>query len=143
MHESVLLHEAVTALNINAVGVYVDGTFGRGGHSRAILDLLGDAGELIAFDKDLTKIEGFNFYEHGETPGLGARITDKEIQNRFVGKKIMDGGIAFIKGEAVKTSFTDHEVDGLSGATMTTKGVNKMLEAYIAHYENYFNNTRK
>jgi 16S rRNA (cytosine1402-N4)-methyltransferase len=57
MHESVLLHEAVTALNINAVGVYVDGTFGRGGHSKAILNLLGDAGELIAFDKDLSAIE--------------------------------------------------------------------------------------
>lgn len=53
MHESVLLHEAVAALNINAVGVYVDGTFGRGGHSAAILRELGENGCLIVFDKDL------------------------------------------------------------------------------------------
>ena len=56
MHESVLLKEAVAALNINAIGVYVDGTFGRGGHSREILNQLGEAGKLIAFDKDLAAI---------------------------------------------------------------------------------------
>jgi 16S rRNA (cytosine1402-N4)-methyltransferase len=52
MHESVLLHESIAALNINAVGVYVDGTFGRGGHSSAILKSLNAEGMLIAFDKD-------------------------------------------------------------------------------------------
>jgi len=51
-HVSVLLAEAVDALAIRADGVYVDGTFGRGGHSRAILERLGPAGRLIAFDRD-------------------------------------------------------------------------------------------
>src|SRR6516225_1212575 len=51
-HRTVLLDEAVNALITRADGVYVDGTFGRGGHSRAILGRLGDAGRLIAFDKD-------------------------------------------------------------------------------------------
>ncbi|MCB1898754.1 16S rRNA (cytosine(1402)-N(4))-methyltransferase RsmH [Cognatazoarcus halotolerans] len=51
-HTSVLLKEAVDALGIVADGVYVDGTFGRGGHSRAILARLGPAGRLIAFDRD-------------------------------------------------------------------------------------------
>ncbi|WP_345792887.1 16S rRNA (cytosine(1402)-N(4))-methyltransferase RsmH [Thauera sp. JM12B12] len=51
-HVSVLLAEAVDALAIRADGVYVDGTFGRGGHSRAILERLGPAGKLIAFDRD-------------------------------------------------------------------------------------------
>ncbi|WP_292979975.1 16S rRNA (cytosine(1402)-N(4))-methyltransferase RsmH [Nitrosomonas sp.] len=52
MHVPVLLKEAVDALNIRADGVYVDGTFGRGGHSRQILSRLGESGRLIAFDKD-------------------------------------------------------------------------------------------
>ncbi len=51
-HETVLLHEAVTALQVKPDGIYVDGTFGRGGHSRLILKQLGAAGRLIALDKD-------------------------------------------------------------------------------------------
>jgi len=56
-HITVLLHEAVDALNIRADGVYVDGTFGRGGHSRLILSRLGESGQLIVFDKDPQAIE--------------------------------------------------------------------------------------
>ncbi|MFT4060979.1 MAG: 16S rRNA (cytosine(1402)-N(4))-methyltransferase RsmH [Edaphocola sp.] len=51
-HTSVLLHEAVDALDIRENGVYVDGTFGGGGHSREILRRLGKKGRLIAFDHD-------------------------------------------------------------------------------------------
>ena len=52
MHTTVLLHEAVDALAVRPDGVYVDGTYGRGGHSRLILDRLGGSGRLIALDKD-------------------------------------------------------------------------------------------
>ena len=51
-HTTVLLNEAVQALVTQPDGVYLDGTFGRGGHSRAVLALLGPAGRLLAFDKD-------------------------------------------------------------------------------------------
>ncbi|MCX7145639.1 MAG: 16S rRNA (cytosine(1402)-N(4))-methyltransferase, partial [Sulfuritalea sp.] len=51
-HVSVLLAEAVAALAIKPAGIYVDATFGRGGHSRAILDALGPTGRLIALDRD-------------------------------------------------------------------------------------------
>jgi len=51
-HRAVLLKESIDGLNIVQDGVYIDGTFGRGGHSRAILEKLGEAGRLIAFDKD-------------------------------------------------------------------------------------------
>jgi len=51
-HTTVLLTEAVEALVTQPAGVYVDGTFGRGGHSRAVLAQLGPQGRLIAFDKD-------------------------------------------------------------------------------------------
>jgi 16S rRNA (cytosine1402-N4)-methyltransferase len=52
MHQTVLLREAVEALVTNPAGVYVDGTFGRGGHSRYLLELLDDQGRVLAIDKD-------------------------------------------------------------------------------------------
>ncbi len=52
VHATVLLNEAVEALQVEPEGVYVDGTFGRGGHSRLILEKLGERGKLIALDKD-------------------------------------------------------------------------------------------
>ena len=51
-HQSVLLDEALESLNIRPSGVYIDATFGRGGHSRAILQRLDEKGRLIAFDQD-------------------------------------------------------------------------------------------
>ena len=52
MHHPVLLAEAIEALAVHPEGIYVDGTFGRGGHSRAILERLGPQGSLIALDRD-------------------------------------------------------------------------------------------
>src|SRR5262245_35473255 len=52
MHTPVLAREAIEALALRADGLYVDGTFGRGGHSRLILERLGAAGRLIALDRD-------------------------------------------------------------------------------------------
>ena len=55
-HQSVLYQEALQALNIDAGGFYIDCTFGRGGHSRGILQQLGPDGHLLAFDRDLDAI---------------------------------------------------------------------------------------
>lgn len=59
-HFSVLLKESVDGLAIKPGGIYIDGTFGRGGHSRAILDRLGAGGKLIAIDQDPAAIEYAN-----------------------------------------------------------------------------------
>ena len=67
-HVSVLLAEAVEALNLQTDGVYVDATFGRGGHSRAILAGLGPKGRLIALDRDPAAI------------AAGAAITDPRFR---------------------------------------------------------------
>jgi 16S rRNA (cytosine1402-N4)-methyltransferase len=56
-HQTVLLSEAVTALQVNPDGHYIDATFGRGGHSRLILSQLGEQGRLTVFDKDPQAIE--------------------------------------------------------------------------------------
>jgi 16S rRNA (cytosine1402-N4)-methyltransferase len=59
-HFSVLLHEAVDALNVKSSGTYLDGTFGRGGHSKEILKKLGNEGRLIAVDKDADAVLSAN-----------------------------------------------------------------------------------
>ena len=51
-HQSVLLHESIKGLAIKSEGIYFDGTFGRGGHSQAILKNLNEQGGLYAIDKD-------------------------------------------------------------------------------------------
>lgn len=56
-HQSVLLHESIEGLAIKSDGVYFDGTFGRGGHSREILNHLGEGGKLFAIDKDTDAIQ--------------------------------------------------------------------------------------
>ena len=56
-HQSVLLQESIDGLSIKATGTYIDGTFGRGGHSRAILQQLHSTGRLIAIDKDQEAIK--------------------------------------------------------------------------------------
>lgn len=57
MHQSVLLKESINALSIHGGGIYFDGTFGRGGHSREILNHLDEQGRLFAIDKDTDAIE--------------------------------------------------------------------------------------
>lgn len=56
-HVSVLLHESIDGLAIKPDGIYIDGTFGRGGHSRTILSQLGDNGRLYSIDRDPQAIE--------------------------------------------------------------------------------------
>jgi len=63
-HTSVLLNEAVEGLNIKPGGVYLDGTFGRGGHSRLILQNLGQKGRLIAIDRDPQAAESAKAFEN-------------------------------------------------------------------------------
>ncbi len=65
-HTPVLLREAVDALAVTPCGIYVDGTFGRGGHSRLILERLGEFGRLIAFDRDPTAFAAGQALEAGD-----------------------------------------------------------------------------
>jgi 16S rRNA (cytosine1402-N4)-methyltransferase len=86
LHRPVLLQAALEGLAIRPSGLYVDGTFGRGGHSRAILDRLGPRGMLVAFDRDPeaeAEARGlrdprFRFFR-GRFSELGARLNDAGI----------------------------------------------------------------
>lgn len=85
-HVTVLLDEAVDALSIKPDGVYVDGTFGRGGHSRKILEKLSKQGRLIALDRDLAAIETAKLIQdarfsihHSHFAGLQAVLAEMDI----------------------------------------------------------------
>ena len=93
----------------------------------------------MAIDKDLQTVKGVVFDHKGETPGLGARISDKEIQVRYVGKKLFDDqgkliSITMLKSEK-GNKLTDYQVDGMSGATITANGVNGMVKNYLSYYQ--------
>ncbi|MCS7018462.1 MAG: NADH:ubiquinone reductase (Na(+)-transporting) subunit C [Cytophagales bacterium] len=96
---------------------------------------------FVALQDDLNTIKGVKFEHKGETPGLGARIATEEIQARYVGKKIFEGdkvvSVVMQKGEGQDYSNNPHQVDGMSGATITGKGVNKMLLEYFEGYYNF------
>ncbi|HSF55494.1 MAG TPA: NADH:ubiquinone reductase (Na(+)-transporting) subunit C [Algoriphagus sp.] len=96
----------------------------------------------IALDTDMNTIGGITLAHAGETPGLGARITEGEVQARYIGKQIFDESgqlvaVQMMKGEGKDYSSDLHKVDGMSGATITGNGVNNMLKAYLSHYEAY------
>jgi 16S rRNA (cytosine1402-N4)-methyltransferase len=100
-HETVLLQEAVAELVKNPSGIYVDATFGRGGHSRAILDLLDEQGRLIAIDKDLdalAKAEQFYADEsrfeivHGSFADIDRHLRTKNIT--YVDGVLADLGVS-------------------------------------------------
>ncbi len=108
----------------------------------------------VALESDMNTIKGVVFDHKGETPGLGARITTPEIQSRFVGKKIKDeaGNLVSVTmnkgenggGEKSIQAFEDkpHQVDGMSGSTLTGNGVNNMLKEYLEAYNSYFEKTK-
>src|SRR5690606_31580469 len=95
----------------------------------------------IALEKDANTIKGVVFDHLGETPGLGAEITQLWFRERFAGEKIMkDGeivGVDVAKGQP-STSKDDNRVDAISGATITGDGVADMLEERLQHYKPYF-----
>ena len=96
---------------------------------------------FVAVKADFTTIQGVKFQHVGETPGLGARIASEEIQERYKGKMIFDkdvlASVVMQKGEGHDYSSDPHKVDGMSGATLTGKGVNNMLKDYLGCYEAY------
>lgn len=97
----------------------------------------------VSLDSDMNTIKGVKFEHKGETPGLGARISEDEIQKRYEGKQIYDGdkivSVVMMKGEGNDWSSDKHKVDGMSGATLTGKGVNNMLQDYLVAYQGYIN----
>ncbi|WP_020675877.1 Na(+)-translocating NADH-quinone reductase subunit C [Geopsychrobacter electrodiphilus] len=91
---------------------------------------------FISLASDLTTVKGFAFYEHGETPGLGGEIDNPNWKKQWPGKKIYDEAgntrIEVLKGRVDKTSpDAIYQADGLSGATLTGRGVSNLLKYWM------------
>lgn len=93
----------------------------------------------IAIDADLTSIRGIRFYEHGETPGLGGEIENERWLAVWQDKKMYGPAktvlLRIVKGKATdQGEAAQHQVDGLSGATMTTQGINNLMQFWFGDH---------
>lgn len=96
---------------------------------------------FMALSSDVNTIKGIGFYQHGETPGLGGEIDNPRWKALWPGKKIYneDGNpvIDIVKGQA--PSGAEHQIDGLSGATITSVGVENLVNYWFGDngYQKY------
>jgi Na+-transporting NADH:ubiquinone oxidoreductase subunit C len=94
----------------------------------------------ISLKDDFSTVYGAVFDHAGETPGLGAEIAEKGFQKQFLGKKIYREG-KFVAVEVVKSGsapLNDYSVDGITGGTLTSKAVGKMLFECLSNYTKFF-----
>ena len=90
---------------------------------------------FLALAPDTTTIEGITFYEHGETPGLGGEVDNSSWKALWRGRKAYDAGgepaITVIKGAAGPAEEDPYRVDGISGATLTARGVSHLVQFWL------------
>ncbi|NLX14128.1 MAG: Na(+)-translocating NADH-quinone reductase subunit C [Phycisphaerales bacterium] len=92
----------------------------------------------IAVDADGRTVRGLTFYQHGETPGLGGEVDNPRWKDLWPGRRIYDPAgnvrIEVVKGRAGPPEEAPYEVDGLSGATITSRGVSHTLEFWFGEH---------
>lgn len=99
--------------------------------------LWGPVWGYVAFGKDLKTVNGAYFDHSGETPGLGAKIKDDpSFRASFIGKVADFGAEKAL--QILKGATQDNQVDAITGATMTSKGLSEAIEAWLACYKPYF-----
>jgi len=110
---------------------------------------------FIALDVDTTTVRGITFYEHAETPGLGGEVDNPQWKALWPGKKVfgdvLDHGeweieIEVVKGAAsTEPKKATHQIDGLSGATITSRGVSNLVRYWLGPdaFGPYLENRRK
>ena len=99
----------------------------------------------ISFNADMNTINGAIFDHQGETPGLGAEINTDMFEDQFTGKTIFNEEGEFVSVEVVKGGAPEddpHGVDAISGGTITSKGLEAMLEENLRGYVNHFREMR-
>ncbi len=99
------------------------------------LGLWGTLYGFVALDGDLRTIRGLTFYEHKETPGLGGEVDNPRWKARWPGRLAFDDdlspAIGVVKGPAGSVDEAPYAVDGLSGATITSRGVTNLLRFWL------------
>ena len=121
-----------TATTQKGQKAYVIPVTGRG--------LWGGLWGYIALDEEKKHVLGTYFYHESETAGLGARIGEREFQQRFEGRPVLDGN-GNIALTVVKQGAGDKDlnVDGITGATLTSKGVGAMVTEGLSAYVEFIN----
>jgi len=105
--------------------------------------LWGPVWGYVALESDFNTIYGANFDHKTETPGLGAEIKESWFSDPFVGKTIYNESGELVSVNVVKGSAdpdNPHAVDGITGGTITSNGVDEMLERTFGVYDSYFKN---
>ena len=92
---------------------------------------------FISLESDLNTVAGITFYEHKETPGLGGEVDNPKWKAMWPGKLVRDTGdevrIEIIKGQVAEGSAdASHQIDGLSGATITSRGVSNAIRYWLS-----------
>lgn len=85
----------------------------------------------LSLGSDLNTVNGIEYYEHKETPGLGGEVENTDWKSDWNGKKIYseDGSVGLYVTKGSSTS--EYEIDGISGATLTTNGVTNMIKYWL------------
>ena len=85
----------------------------------------------LSLDSDLNTVRGIEYYDHKETPGLGGEVDNPNWKSDWYGKRIYNenGSVALYVTKGA--SSTDYEIDGISGATLTTNGVSNMIKYWL------------
>ncbi|MCG6186463.1 NADH:ubiquinone reductase (Na(+)-transporting) subunit C [Maribellus maritimus] len=94
----------------------------------------------ISLNEDMNTIYGANFDHEGETPGLGAEISSTPFEEPFKGKTIFDESGNLVSISVLKSGQVapeEHSVDGISGGTITSKGLEKMLQDDFSSYKEF------
>ena len=86
-----------------------------------------------ALEEDGNDIFGLQFYQHGETPGLGAEVDNPRWKALWNGKKLRDddGQLQITVAKTAPSAGADYHIDGLSGATLTSDGVDSLVRFWV------------
>lgn len=100
------------------------------------LGLWGTLYGFLSVDADLRTVRGITFYQHKETPGLGGEVDNPRWKAKWPGRKVYGQDLEsvrlqVIKGEAPPAEEAPYQVDGLSGATITARGVSNMIDFWL------------
>ena len=117
--------------------VYLIRGGGAGGYQGVLLPIEGKGlwstlYGYLALESDLNTVRGITYYQHGETPGLGGEVENPRWKAGFHGRKIFgpDGRVAFRVKKGIAGD-DPYAVDGISGATMTSQGVTRMIDFWL------------
>lgn len=124
---------ALYVCNVNGETKYVIPVKGAG--------LWGPIWGYVGLNADKNTVYGVYFSHEGETPGLGAEIATDKFQAQFHGKNVLENGNVELGVEKNgKVSKPNYQVDGISGGTITSKGVDAMLKECLSRYKGFLNN---